>query len=118
MSTEVEKPVSGETIRRALGEFQVTLSEQQVIYIQQYIKILRHWNEKLNLTAIRDPLECSSVLSQPLVECPRILLDYRQDRGVVRLAEQEMFVRPIPGESDPFWPGGEHPASVSAINQS
>jgi len=57
MSTEVEKPVSGETIRRALGEFQVTLSEQQVIYIQQYIKILRHWNEKLNLTAIRDPLE-------------------------------------------------------------
>lgn len=57
MSTEVEKPVSGETIRRALGEFQVALNEQQVIYIQQYIKILRHWNEKLNLTAIRDPLE-------------------------------------------------------------
>jgi 16S rRNA (guanine527-N7)-methyltransferase len=57
MSTEVDKPVSEETIRRALGEFQVTLSEQQVIYIQQYIKILRHWNEKLNLTAIRDPLE-------------------------------------------------------------
>lgn len=57
MSTEVEKPISEETIRRALNEFQVTLSEQQVIYIQQYIKILRHWNEKLNLTAIRDPLE-------------------------------------------------------------
>jgi 16S rRNA (guanine527-N7)-methyltransferase len=57
MSIETEKPVSEETIRRALGEFQVTLSEQQVICIQQYIKILRHWNEKLNLTAIRDPLE-------------------------------------------------------------
>lgn len=57
MSTEVEKPISEETIRRALNEFQVTLSEQQVIYIQQYIRILRHWNEKLNLTAIRDPLE-------------------------------------------------------------
>jgi len=57
MSTEVEKPVSEETIRRALIEFRVSLSEQQVIYIQQYIKILRHWNEKLNLTAIRDPLE-------------------------------------------------------------
>jgi 16S rRNA (guanine527-N7)-methyltransferase len=57
MATDVEKPVSEETIRRALGEFQVTLSQQQVIYIQQYIKILRHWNEKLNLTAIREPLE-------------------------------------------------------------
>jgi len=57
MSTEIEKPVSEETIRRALDEFQVTLNEQQVICIQQYIKILRHWNEKLNLTAIRDPLE-------------------------------------------------------------
>lgn len=57
MSTEVKKPVSEETIRRALGEFQVTLNDEQVICIQQYIKILRHWNEKLNLTAIRDPLE-------------------------------------------------------------
>ncbi len=57
MATDVEKPVSEETIRRALGEFQVTLNEQQVVYIQQYIKILRHWNEKLNLTAIREPLE-------------------------------------------------------------
>lgn len=57
MSTDVEKLVSEETIRRALGEFKVTLNEQQVVHIQQYIKILRHWNEKLNLTAIRDPLE-------------------------------------------------------------
>ena len=57
MSTGVEKPITEATIRRALGEFQVTPSEQQVIYIQQYIKLLRHWNEKLNLTAIRDPLE-------------------------------------------------------------
>jgi 16S rRNA (guanine527-N7)-methyltransferase len=57
MATEVDKPISEETIRRALGEFQVTPNEQQVISIQQYIRILRHWNEKLNLTAIRDPLE-------------------------------------------------------------
>ena len=57
MTTEVDKPISEETIRRALGEFQVTPNGQQVMYIQQYITILRHWNEKLNLTAIRDPLE-------------------------------------------------------------
>jgi 16S rRNA (guanine527-N7)-methyltransferase len=57
MPTEVQKPLSQETIRRALAEFQVALSEQQVLYIQRYIRILLQWNEKLNLTAIRDPLE-------------------------------------------------------------
>jgi 16S rRNA (guanine527-N7)-methyltransferase len=44
-------------IQRALGEFQLTASEEQVIQIQQYIRILLMWNEKVNLTAIRDPQE-------------------------------------------------------------
>jgi len=57
MSIDTEKPISEETIRRALGEFQITADARQVVLIQQYIKILRRWNEKLNLTAIRDPLE-------------------------------------------------------------
>jgi 16S rRNA (guanine527-N7)-methyltransferase len=57
MITDVERPISEETVRRALGEFQVLVDSQQVILIQQYIKILLRWNEKLNLTAIRDPLE-------------------------------------------------------------
>ena len=57
MPTEVEKPLSEETIRRALGEFRITVDSSQVVCIQQYIKTLLHWNEKLNLTAIRDPLE-------------------------------------------------------------
>lgn len=57
MATDVERPLSEETIRRALGDFQVTVSDRQVMLIQQYIRILLHWNEKLNLTAIRDPLE-------------------------------------------------------------
>lgn len=57
MTTEVEKPLSEEAIRRALGDFQITLSDKQVQCIQRYIGILRHWNEKLNLTAIREPLE-------------------------------------------------------------
>jgi 16S rRNA (guanine527-N7)-methyltransferase len=48
---------SPETIRRALGEFQLTLDDQQVLQIQQYMKILLNWNEKINLTAIRDPLD-------------------------------------------------------------
>jgi 16S rRNA (guanine527-N7)-methyltransferase len=53
----VEKPVSEETVRRALGEFQILVDSQQVVLIQQYIRTLLRWNEKLNLTAIRDPLE-------------------------------------------------------------
>ena len=57
MTTEVEKPVSEATIRRALGEFRVALDDKQVIRIQQYMVILQRWNEKLNLTAIRNPLE-------------------------------------------------------------
>jgi 16S rRNA (guanine527-N7)-methyltransferase len=57
MSTDVKKPLSEETIRKSLNTFGVTIDNQQVICIQQYISILLHWNEKLNLTAIRDPLE-------------------------------------------------------------
>lgn len=48
---------SEEIIRRALGEFQITADERQVLHIQQYIQLLLAWNEKVNLTAIRDPLE-------------------------------------------------------------
>jgi 16S rRNA (guanine527-N7)-methyltransferase len=44
-------------IRRALGEFKIPAFDDQVLQIQQYIKILLTWNEKVNLTAIRDPLE-------------------------------------------------------------
>jgi 16S rRNA (guanine527-N7)-methyltransferase len=57
MTTAVPPTLSAETIRRALGEFQLVVNNQQVLQIQQYIKILLHWNEKINLTAIRDPLE-------------------------------------------------------------
>ncbi len=49
--------LSEDTIRRALGEFQLAPNEQQVVYIQQYMRLLLAWNEKINLTAIRDPLE-------------------------------------------------------------
>jgi 16S rRNA (guanine527-N7)-methyltransferase len=44
-------------IRRALGEFQLSASDIQVQQIQQYMRLLVAWNEKVNLTAIRDPLE-------------------------------------------------------------
>src|ERR1700674_1377292 len=57
MTTPSPVVLSAETIRRALGEFQLQVNEQQIIYIQRYMKLLLKWNEKINLTAIRDPLE-------------------------------------------------------------
>lgn len=44
-------------IRRALEEFKLPAYDDQVLQIQQYIQILLAWNDKVNLTAIRDPIE-------------------------------------------------------------
>jgi 16S rRNA (guanine527-N7)-methyltransferase len=57
MTTDADTPLADDTIRRALGEFQITVDKEQIRLIQRYMRILRQWNEKLNLTAIRDPLE-------------------------------------------------------------
>lgn len=67
------QPPSGKAIQRALGEFQLTADDQQVLYIQQYIELLLRWNDKINLTAIRDPLEilyrhfCESMFGAVLI---------------------------------------------------
>jgi 16S rRNA (guanine527-N7)-methyltransferase len=45
------------TIRKAMSEFQITVNTNQITQIQEYIRLLLVWNEKVNLTAIRDPLE-------------------------------------------------------------
>jgi hypothetical protein len=57
-------------------------------------------------------------VSQLLVEQAGIFLDDRQDSGVSRVAEYDMLMRPIPGESDMLRLGREHPARRSAINPS
>jgi 16S rRNA (guanine527-N7)-methyltransferase len=44
-------------IERAALEFQLKLNDMQVEQIQIYTRILLAWNDKVNLTAIRDPLE-------------------------------------------------------------
>jgi 16S rRNA (guanine527-N7)-methyltransferase len=66
MSTTAPAPPSVTAIVRALGEFQLTVTSEQVLHIQQYIRILLHWNDKVNLTAIRDPLE---ILYRHFCEC-------------------------------------------------
>jgi 16S rRNA (guanine527-N7)-methyltransferase len=66
MTTNPDKSLTEDTIRRAMNEFQITLNQEQVLLIQRYVKILLQWNEKLNLTAIRDPLE---ILYRHFCEC-------------------------------------------------
>ena len=66
MPTPSPATLSADTIRRALGEFQVAVSDSQVLQIQQYTRILLAWNEKINLTSIRDPLE---ILNRHFCEC-------------------------------------------------
>jgi len=74
MVTVIEKPLSAEVIRRALSDFQITADDKQIISIQRYMSILLQWNEKLNLTAIRDPLDilhrhfCESMYGAVAVE--------------------------------------------------
>src|SRR5215467_13370952 len=44
-------------IGRTLAQFGVTLSADQANQVLTYLKLLLRWNEKINLTAIRDPVE-------------------------------------------------------------
>jgi len=57
MAQLAPSPPGGDTIRRVLSEFQLTVTDEQVGQIQQYMTMLLAWNDKVNLTAIRDPLE-------------------------------------------------------------
>jgi 16S rRNA (guanine527-N7)-methyltransferase len=57
MPPSVPAPPSSDTIHRAMKEFGLTTSDLQVQQIQEYTRMLLKWNEAVNLTAIRDPLE-------------------------------------------------------------
>ena len=73
MSPAVPTVPSSDTIHRALAEFRLRVSEQQVFQIQQYMGLLLKWNDAVNLTAIRDPLEilyrhfCESMFAASVV---------------------------------------------------
>ena len=69
-------------MRRALEDFQLPAYDDQVVQIQQYIKILLAWNDKINLTAIRDPLE---ILYRHFCECMFAGSSVPMERG--RLAD-------------------------------
>ena len=69
-------------IRRALEEFNLPAYDNQVLQIQDYIRILLAWNDKVNLTAIRDPLE---ILYRHFCECMFAGLSVPLEKG--RLAD-------------------------------
>jgi len=57
MLTKNTAPLSADAIAKALHEFQLEATAAQIAAIQRYMTMLLVWNEKINLTAIRDPLE-------------------------------------------------------------
>ena len=73
MSPGVPVAPSSDTIHRALAEFRLSASDKQVQQIQQYMGMLLKWNEAVNLTAIRAPLEilyrhfCESMFAASVV---------------------------------------------------
>src|SRR5579864_1307903 len=77
MLTEFPAPLSIAVIQRALCDFGLVANEQQVYCIQQYMAMLLKWNEKINLTAIRDPSEilyrhfCESMFAAEAVPLQR-----------------------------------------------
>ena len=54
-NTKPSGALSRDDSPRGRRKFQLQVNEQQIIYIQQYMKLLLASNEKINLTAIRDP---------------------------------------------------------------
>src|SRR5258708_32100759 len=66
MLTKNAAPLSADAIAKALHEFQLEATAAQIASIQRYMAMLLVWNEKINLTAIRDPLE---VLYRHFCEC-------------------------------------------------
>src|SRR5438094_1012580 len=82
MKTASSTLTSMAVIRRALEDFQLPAYDDQVLQIQQYIKLLLAWNDKINLTAIRDPLE---ILHRHFCECMFAGSSVPMERG--RLAD-------------------------------
>jgi 16S rRNA (guanine527-N7)-methyltransferase len=57
MLTTNAAPLSPDAINKALREFKIEATTGQIASIQRYMSLLLAWNEKINITAIRDPLE-------------------------------------------------------------
>lgn len=50
--------LSEATVRQLLEPFGLNLSGEQTGQVVAYLELLLRWNEKINLTSVRDPAEC------------------------------------------------------------
>jgi len=66
MSSQPPAAVTPEIIARALTQYRIAANPQQIEQILLYLNLLLKWNDKVNLTAIRDPLE---ILHRHFCEC-------------------------------------------------
>jgi 16S rRNA (guanine527-N7)-methyltransferase len=74
------QPPSEATVKKALSEFRIEADANQIDQIREYIKLLLTWNEKVNLTAIRDPQDilyrhfCESMMAAQVVNMSKARL--------------------------------------------
>jgi 16S rRNA (guanine527-N7)-methyltransferase len=85
------------TVRRLLEPFGLALSGEQAGQVVSYLELLLRWNEKINLTSIRDPVECvrrhfgESLYLGRCVELSGRLLDIGSGAGFPGLCLKILF---------------------------
>lgn len=81
-----------DTVRKLLGPFDASLPDDRIARLLQYLGLLLRWNQKINLTAIRQPEECvtrhfgESFLLSNLVPLNGRLLDIGSGAGFPGMA--------------------------------
>jgi 16S rRNA (guanine527-N7)-methyltransferase len=86
-----------DAVRELLEPFGLTLSTQQTGRVVAYLELLLRWNEKINLTSIRDPADCvrrhfgESLYLGRCVELSGKLLDIGSGAGFPGLCLKILF---------------------------
>ena len=86
-------------VRRLLEPFELALGSDQISQLIAYLELLLRWNQKINLTAIRDPESCvtrhygESLYLSRWVELKGVLLDIGSGAGFPGLSLKIVFPR-------------------------
>jgi 16S rRNA (guanine527-N7)-methyltransferase len=89
--------LSEDTVRQLLEPFGLALSAHQTGQVTAYLELLLRWNEKINLTSIRDPADCvrrhfgESLYLGRCVELSGKLLDIGSGAGFPGLCLKILF---------------------------
>ena len=89
--------LSEDIVRQLLEPFGLTLSGEQTGQVVSYLELLLRWNEKINLTSIRDPADCvrrhfgESLYLGRCVELSGKLLDIGSGAGFPGLCLKILF---------------------------